>query len=362
MKKLSPHSVYLNKAPAFEDCWSAFRPNGPKVNSQGRKPLVPNVACDQSPNGATESLPSAAPLGLEVIHPSLARGWRPWLLTSAALRLKDDCIGINSEGQGCSHSRVHRRLAWGFIAWGFTLIELLVVIAVIGVLMALLLPVLGTSRESARRTQCLNNLRQMGLAAHMYVDSHQGRFPVAYRTEVKDGVSYSYCWDLTTIVAPGQPARIVPGILWDQGTPLEIQQCPSFEGKANWGKDPYTGYNYNVSYIGHGENENVPEPALMKHIEEFGRTAIFGDGQYAAGANKFMRAPFDSEGDDSFNGRWAGTQGFRHLDTTNVAFCDGHAKTLADCYAETDDYGGVANIAAGTGFLSPNNSLYGQPP
>jgi len=59
----------------------------------------------------------------------------------------------------------------------FTLVELLVVITVIGILAGLLLPALSSSMRAARRTACLSNLRQVGLALHGYADDNQGRIP-----------------------------------------------------------------------------------------------------------------------------------------------------------------------------------------
>jgi prepilin-type N-terminal cleavage/methylation domain-containing protein len=67
---------------------------------------------------------------------------------------------------------------------GFTLVELLVVVAIIGVLVALLLPAVQTARESARRAQCISQLKQVGVALHNYENTY-GRLPVG---------TYGCCW------------------------------------------------------------------------------------------------------------------------------------------------------------------------
>jgi prepilin-type N-terminal cleavage/methylation domain-containing protein/prepilin-type processing-associated H-X9-DG protein len=71
---------------------------------------------------------------------------------------------------------------------GFTLIELLVVIAIIAVLIALLLPAVQAAREAARRAQCVNNLKQIGLAMHNYVSTNTLLPPIACDNTVNGGV------------------------------------------------------------------------------------------------------------------------------------------------------------------------------
>jgi prepilin-type N-terminal cleavage/methylation domain-containing protein len=130
---------------------------------------------------------------------------------------------------------------------GFTLIELLVVIAIIAVLVALLLPAVQQAREAARRTQCRNNLKQVGLALHNYHDVHSA-FPPGW-VGVTNGIhdiegTNGLAWGVHLLPYLDQAPlynqfNFSLDILNPVHDPLRIQvlpvfRCPSDVGAATW--------------------------------------------------------------------------------------------------------------------------------
>ena len=234
----------------------------------------------------------------------------------------------------------------------FTLVELLVVLGIVLVLAGLTLSALSGARKAAQSAACLSNLRQLAAAATEYAARFDMSYPPAQWADPVDP-ALTHIWDYTrrggTVLGAG--------LLWAGQSSPSVQQCPAFDGRSQSPGDPYTGYNYNTSYVGRGTGEGPP--ARVTQVKRPAETLLFGDGQWSLGANKYMRSPRRSPTEDAATygdgsaARAAGTQGFRHRGATNAAFCDGHAEALRQRY----DAGNM-HVAAGTGFLSEDNSRY----
>lgn len=199
-------------------------------------------------------------------------------------------------------------------------------ISIIALLIAILLPSLRGAREQAKRLACLSNQRQIGIAMQAYAMDYGDSFPIAQYLDL-DARAF-VAWDTRTPFA--DPEHAVPGLVWEFADGGAVQQCPSYQGPSLTSGDPYTGYNYNTTYIGRGEGEGAflgmtSAPAMTTQVRVTSRTALIGDGGWSAGANKFMRAPQD--GGVSEQIIYAGAQAFRHGDATNILHVDGHGST-----------------------------------
>ena len=217
----------------------------------------------------------------------------------------------------------------------FTVVEMLVVLGVVVTILALVSTGLSNASAASRGTACRSNLRQLHIAAESYLAT-QGGYPAAILHHVIDGGVRTTTWDFEH----RPDGTIVEGPIWTHlGGGDRVFQCPDFRGESTFGEDPSTGYNYNTTFVGaEGRYPTLdPDGNLLEGWAHCRRgipaaahrrpttTALFGDGGWIGGANKFMRAPSNTVEVD-LGLVHGGTQAFRHGGCANLVCLDGHVE------------------------------------
>lgn len=233
------------------------------------------------------------------------------------------------------------------IQQGFTLIELLVVISILAILMAILIPFASHAVEKSRRTACLSNLRQCGIASMQYADDHDGCFPPmiasANNTDIGNALEHS-----NTIEKWG---LLYPSYIQD----LDVFWCPSRRKGTRYGRDP------TPKYPAHGKTAfGVNKGEVHCTCSYFTRSGTKAKpiriGTFSNPSSKLMGIDvFCSDGEPI--GSSACHRGGYH----NVVYFDGHCGVFMDKtgYLESLDVAGGngKRVEIGWQFIEDNDGI-----
>jgi prepilin-type N-terminal cleavage/methylation domain-containing protein/prepilin-type processing-associated H-X9-DG protein len=267
----------------------------------------------------------------------------------------------------------------------FTLIELLVVIAIIAILAAILFPVFAQARESARKTSCLSNMKQIGTATMMYTQDYDEEYPLH--------ISGLLVFRVDNPLDPTSASK--PRLMWQYAIypynkSWDIYSCPSDLPRPT---DKYAqyyniSYGYNYGYLSKLEVTTaacagvaqcfsgrsmaiVTRPAQIVMFAD-GGGRVFGNGATTLGSavnppdaypsSEYFYGPSEVgwglNCQDYFAGtKWGDTDGFafRHQEGGNVTYCDGHAK-----FQKTNSLGAGTNYNPKVSCTQTKVLDYGQ--
>jgi prepilin-type N-terminal cleavage/methylation domain-containing protein/prepilin-type processing-associated H-X9-DG protein len=200
----------------------------------------------------------------------------------------------------------------------FTLIEILVTIAIIAILAAILFPVFARARENARRASCLSNIKNLGLAVMMYTQDYDERLPSVYTcgsATLETGKPAS-----TSSVCPTSGTYIH---YWEHSIYPYVKNsqaylCPSASITWDGSSTGKMAFGYNLGLSGKAL-ASIPRPSEMMLMADSFYDGVSTSSTYSP--NSYILTPYSGDRPS------ASLPDARHLDTFNMVFADGHAKS-----------------------------------
>ncbi|HWL52508.1 MAG TPA: hypothetical protein VNQ90_08740 [Chthoniobacteraceae bacterium] len=190
----------------------------------------------------------------------------------------------------------------------FTVTELLLAVVVVALLLALLIPAIGTVRARMRATQCLGQVRQMGIGALQFANEHNGKLPITdWNPAITDRWKQRWYMRLAPYIHPGRPSY------------YPLYRCPSVEARAPRTHNDPALLGANVDFVClYAAPPTIPEgrPIFLQKLPNSAKVGLIIEGNGPSHGGPYSERTFHLLVDPALD---------RHDGWVHLVYCDGHA-------------------------------------